>query len=102
MPDDPASVRITWMDERPQAGPGTRFDVATGLLAELHADRGFLRATCLAAQLDAGERVDQPVGARWYLVRARNACGAGTYGTSARGPMNYRARLDAPATTPCP
>jgi hypothetical protein len=39
--------------------------------------------------------------ADWYLVRAANDCGRGTYGASG-GPVNARAALDAAPTTPCP
>jgi hypothetical protein len=43
-----------------------------------------------------------PGGPRWYLVRLRKACGAGTWGSSA-APWGMTARdmLDLPAGDPC-
>lgn len=80
------TTSLTWEAQAPRSGPATTSDVASGTLGELRSDRGFARATCLST----GDGDDSWVDARgnpsprqgfWYLVRARNACGAGTYGS---------------------
>lgn len=79
---------LTWSSASGAAGPATTSDVATGVLGELRADRGFARSVCLASG-DGDDRTDDARGnpsprqGYWYLVRARNACAAGTYGSGA-------------------
>ncbi len=71
-------------------GPASVYDVLGGVLSEMRADRDVSRAGCL--QDDVTEtgwddaRPDPAAGeGNYYLIRARNTCGAGTYGTSSTG-----------------
>lgn len=93
-------THLSWDDPRPSAGDGTLSQVAGGRVSDLLAGGGFGAATCLAdAQAEPAwddSRPAPPAGdAHYYLVRARNACGAGTY-----GPGAARAELD--DGSPCP
>jgi hypothetical protein len=92
------ATRVSFTSQDATAGTDTVYDVASGFLSELRADAGFAQAFCLAgaapdSPYDDG-RVDPAPGSGWYyLLRARNGCGAGTYGASRSG-------LD--ASSPCP
>jgi hypothetical protein len=97
-------VRVSWDSQAAAAGPGTVYDVVTGLLSELRGSGGFAAASCLASDLtdptvdDTGP--DPPLlDADYYLARARNACGAGSYGDSSEVPDP---RDDLDAVSPCP
>ena len=85
--EGPGSL-LRWTDAAPAAGPGTAHDVIGGLVAELHADRGFDSATCRIGAV-AGDRVADPEpvgdGVRWSLIRARNACGLSGLGNGWAG-----------------
>ncbi len=65
------------------AGPGTVHDVLRGLVSELPVGSGA-GESCLApgiAEATASDPAIPPVmNSYWYLVRGRNACGAGSYG----------------------
>ncbi len=93
-PGEPGDVRVTggtpavvaWTRQ----DPGTRYDVAGGLVAELRADQGFARAACRADDLAAPPWSDTAAGppagaARWYAVRAANVCGTGAWGGGSDG-----------------
>ncbi len=93
-PLEPGDVRVTGRTPAAVAwtrqDPGTLYDVAGGLVVELRADHGFARATCRADDLAAPPWSDAEAGpaaggARWYLVRAVNVCGPGTWGSDAAG-----------------
>jgi len=64
------------------------YDVASGVLAAL--GTGYLPAVCLStggappgySDTQASPALNQ---VRWYLVRARNSCGTGNYGTGSNG-----------------
>ena len=83
-------VTLTWQSAAPGAGSGTVHDVLRGLLSELPVGSGpsetslppggFGSSATDAATPGAGQGF-------WYLVRGRNECGAGTYGTSSAGEM---------------
>lgn len=81
-PADPA-----WSDQGPLVGPGTLYDLVSGDLTPAPGIN-FPSATCL--QPGGGNsyndtRLDPSEGnGFWYLVRARNSCGAGTYGSAPR------------------
>lgn len=84
-----ATTSLTWtsLAGADGAGTGTGYDLASGALADLRADRGFARATCAASSASDGPWSDSrpdpaPASGLWYLVRARNACGTGTYGAA--------------------
>ena len=76
------STNVSWNDQSVASGPGTAYDLATGSLPPLD----FSLAGC--AQSAGGTSIIDarpypPVGSGyWYLPRARNACGSGTYGTA--------------------
>lgn len=69
------------------AGPGTVHDVPRGLVSELPVGSGgseICLATVAAATTSDGAvpAADQSF---WYLVRGRNSCGTGSYGTTSGG-----------------
>jgi hypothetical protein len=69
-------VSIGWQDQVGVAGDGTRHDVLRGSLAD------FSSSECVARGVEGLGTADgagAPPGA-WYLVRARNACGATDFG----------------------
>jgi hypothetical protein len=95
---------LSWTDPRPQAGPATGEDVVSGDLSDLRDTGGYSGAICLASDLPGPSyedtRPDPAAGeARYYLVRAVNACGAGTHGDAGPEP-DPRDGLD--AAGPCP
>jgi len=81
------SAHLMWDSQDALAGPGTSFDLASGTLSGLTLS-GFSSSVCLQSAggnsyTDA--RPDPAVGeGYWYLTRAKNLCGTGTYGSSAR------------------
>jgi len=79
------NVTIGWNSAAPQAGSGTVHDVLRGEVAELPVGSGA-GETCLASGVSGASAVDAETGApgaaRWYLVKARNACGDGGYGVA--------------------
>ena len=83
---DPANP--TWDSQSVLSGPGTQYDLVSGAIGTLAPGVVLSGATCL--QSSAGTTYSDaravPPGsvAFWYLVRARNACGTGTYGTPQR------------------
>jgi hypothetical protein len=78
---------LTWTDERPLAGPGTLHDLVSGALGPT-GGVSLSSAGCLQSSDTAGftdTRPAPPVGSGfWYLVRARNSCGTGSYGSGER------------------
>jgi hypothetical protein len=81
----PGGVRVAWDSQAPAAGSATVHDLAGGTLSSLRTSAGFDGASCLAGGI-AGVVFDDlgpaPVDGdgNWYLVRARNTCGSGTFG----------------------
>jgi subtilisin family serine protease len=83
-----ASV-LSWTSLGAAAGSGTVYDLLRGDLAGLRAGQPVAGAACLATGLPAAAFEDpgEP-GAEagyFYLVQARNACGAGGYGAATDG-----------------
>jgi hypothetical protein len=81
----PATLLI-WVDQ----GPGFRYDVAGGLVLELLGDQDTTGATCLSDdEPSAGFQDTRPEpasgSAYYYIIRAQNACGAGSYGFASSG-----------------
>lgn len=98
------SARVDWQGQA-DIGDAVGHDVLRGGLTDLHADRGFVNASCLAPALPA-PGLDLPAGVlpggEYYLVRIQSSCGKGTWGRSG-GVPDARAPLDTPpADTPCP
>jgi hypothetical protein len=91
----PENSSLMWDSQNAQAGPGTAFDLSSGTLSGLRAS-GFSSSTCLqggGGNSFTDTRPDPVVGeGYWYLTRATNACGVGTFGSSARDS----------GITPCP
>lgn len=95
-------VTVSWTSQDATTGTGTGYDIVSGLLSELRADTDFSRGGCLVDQ-----HADTPYtdtrgnpGAgdgHYFLLRATNPCGSGTYGHT--GPSDPRAALDGNA--PC-
>jgi hypothetical protein len=82
---DGSPTPIVW--ENQALGAGTVYDVATGQITAA-GTMVFTDGTCLAAMAASpgtDGRPDPPVGTAWYyLVKSRNNCGTGTYGSAAR------------------
>ena len=82
------AAHLSWPGFAASAGPGTIYDVAVGDLATL-ASAGTAAAVALACGLPVTTATDAAVpgsGAGvYYLVRARNTCAAGTWGTDSMG-----------------
>jgi N-acetylneuraminic acid mutarotase len=78
----------SWFDEAPFIGPGVSYQVPSGTLGP-GSGINFQSANCLGTTavpefVDA--RPDPPISSSyWYLVRARNSCGVGTYGVNSLG-----------------
>jgi len=84
----PASTAtVTWDSQDLVAGEDTCYDIASGLLSDLHADAGYADVACWANELADLPRNDARALASkagyYYLVRAQNLCGNGTYGPPA-------------------
>ena len=75
---------ISW-DSGIAAGPGTVHDVVRGLLSQVPIGAGAAES-CFASGIATNTISDSSIppesDAYWYLARARNACGTGTYGYS--------------------
>jgi hypothetical protein len=73
---------ITW-DSAAAAGPGTVYDVARGLVSQFPIGTGAAES-CFATGIATNTITDSSIPPEsdiyWYLARARNACGTGTYG----------------------
>ena len=78
----------TWVSGAPAAGQGTVHDVVRGFADEFPVGSGSADG-CVAAGLTGASVSDgtRPPAGRifWYLVRGRNACGAGTWGSTTAG-----------------
>lgn len=79
---------LSWTSAGFDAGPGTVYDVLRGALDELPVGTGASE-TCVGSQLNVLGTSDPALPALgsgfWYVVRARNACGVGTYGFATSG-----------------
>ncbi|HEU4402639.1 MAG TPA: hypothetical protein VFT43_11090, partial [Candidatus Polarisedimenticolia bacterium] len=101
----PAPVTsLGWDPQNATAGRGTRYTVVSGDLGTLRYDGGFMRACHLGTSLLApplvDSRPDPPEGyGYFYLARAGNLCGAGTYGDGSGSP-DPRDALDATSILP--
>jgi hypothetical protein len=74
---------IAWDSAAPVAGPGTVHDVLRGRMDGLPVGSSGTEVCLAAGQLEAGATdTETPAAgeAFWYVARARNACGTGTYG----------------------
>ena len=99
------SLELGWDDVRSVAGSGTTYRVVRGRLIELHASGGFDDACTLGAGSSSPAASDTlpdppPDDGFYYLVRAENGCGNGTFG-DATGAVDPRDALDAAAPPGC-
>jgi hypothetical protein len=97
-------TRLDWASQSATAGSATVYDVVTGQLGQLCSTRSFAGATCLVSDLQTPSHEDTreppaPGACSYFVPRARNVCGAGTYGNSSVAP-DPRDLLD--AAGPCP
>jgi len=86
-----APTTLGWSSQAGTAGSGTTYTLVSGEISALRADGGFDASCTLADGLAAPEMVDTrpdpPRGSGYYyLVRASNACGAGTFGNGTPSP----------------
>jgi hypothetical protein len=96
--------RISWTSQAGTAGASTAYDVATGVLGDLVASGGFSAATCLVDDhptptYDDVRADPSPGTGYYYLIRAQNSCGPGSFGDSTQSPDP---RDDLDASPPCP
>jgi len=80
---------ITWAVADPSGGTGTVYDVIAGDLATLRTTGLFVTAACLGASGVTPQRVDPvvpPAGSgTFYVIEARNVCGASGFGATSGG-----------------
>jgi kumamolisin len=83
----PSPTNLTWDTQGSLVGPETSYDLVSGSLPG-GAGFDFSSTTCLQPDGGVGytdTRPDPPADSGfWYLARARNSCGIGTYGTTLR------------------
>ncbi len=86
---DPDRVTLRWEALSPSAGSGTHYDVIRGGLGDLAAAGSISTAACLGGGLPGQSAVDPDMPGSsegfYYLVQARNACGAGGWGRDSAG-----------------
>ncbi len=79
-----APDHLTWDSQGTLAGPGTLYDLVSGSV-NLVSNGLMTDPICLQSTEDStfsDSRGDPPAGmGYWYLVRARNYCGTGTFGS---------------------
>ena len=91
-----AFTRLAWDGQ----GAGDRFDVAGGALSSLRLDGSATGATCLgndqaAVQWDDARPDPASGDGDYYLLRAQNVCGTGSYGWESSG-VERRPAADCP------
>jgi hypothetical protein len=78
---------LSWDPQDATAGSGTVYDVVSGLVSELPV--GGVGEICVRSGGVSPQQVDatvpDPGACFYYLVRARNVCGTGSYGTRTGG-----------------
>jgi uncharacterized repeat protein (TIGR01451 family) len=79
-----SKTALTW----DTAGSGFRYDLSRGLLSQLPVGGGAAES-CIASGVATTSASDSqtpaPGAGFWYLVRAKNPCSAGSYGTTSAG-----------------
>jgi aldose sugar dehydrogenase len=98
------TLTLSWDTQNHSAGAGTTYALVSGYLADLRENAGFADACTLKAAAQAPPVVDtRPLaaGQGWfYLVRAQNSCGSGTFGSGSPVP-DPRDALDATLPPAC-
>jgi hypothetical protein len=84
--EDPSN--LSWDSQAIAAGPGTLYDLVSGSLLYPVSGVAFSPAACLqnssATTSSDGRPVPDLETGIWYLVRGRNSCGTGSYGSTQR------------------
>jgi hypothetical protein len=90
------ATNLSWAVQPP---PVANYDVVSGFLSMLRADRSVIQASCLGtspAPAMGDPRSDpSPGDGFYYLVRAQGICGTGTYGSDSLG-------IEREPAAPCP
>jgi hypothetical protein len=85
---DADGATLTWTSAVPASGPGTVHDLRRGLVDDLPVETGP-PDTCLAPGSPGTSTSDPTVPAPragfYYVIRGRNACGSGSFGTASSG-----------------
>ena len=80
---------VSWASQAATAGTGTRYDVSRGSVAALRSSGNWSGASCYAQNQVVTTVIDTALpstgDSTWYLVRARNGCGVGSWGNSSNG-----------------
>jgi len=84
-----SGTSVTWDGQGQLAGPETTYDLASGALPAPGTGFSLVPNTCLLSDSSSTSFVEtRPDPANdtgfWYLSRARNSCGTGTYGSTLR------------------
>ena len=100
-------VVVTWLSQDAAAGPSTAYDLVTGSLAALRAEGDYRSAACLQDNDGNTPFTDvsgsPPAGdGHYFLVRAQNVCGTGSYGDSTAAPDSRDGLEDGSASLPDP
>lgn len=95
------SLIVEWDSLAAVSGSSTVYDLVRGSVPALHSAGGYEGvALCAGRGVEATSFRDVNEEFPFYLVRARNGCGVGTYGNSNVSP-DPRDFLDEPGTDPC-
>jgi hypothetical protein len=101
------TAEVSWSSLDGAVGPSTVYDLVTGLLGQLRAAADYRDASCLQDGQGNSPYADtrgNPASGEgyYYLVRAQNACGTGSYGDSGETPDPRDGLEDGSATLPDP
>lgn len=105
--DATGAAVISWDSLSEVAGPSILYDLVLGTTSSLQATGGFLQGVACGGKDLLGTSVSDsaPVGmgdSRIYLLRGKNGCGIGTYGSgSGTAVPDPRSLLDNPLNDPC-
>jgi hypothetical protein len=103
--DSGPSAVVSWASQDATAGPSTVYDVISGDAVDLVTMGDFTSAACMARGVAGTSAADPdplpaPGRGRYYAARARNGCGAATYGDGGVTP-DPRDLLDDRTNGPC-
>ena len=92
---DADKVTLTWTSLALEAGSGTLYDVIKGDIDDLRATGDVSAASCLGSASTAASVVDavdpDPDTGVYYVIQARNACGASNFGSNSDGATRLHA-----------
>ncbi len=100
-------VTVSWSSQDAIVGPLTNYDIVSGLLLTLQADKDYRNSSCLVNDHPntpyTDTRGNPTTGdGHYYLVRAQNVCGTATYGDSTLAVDPRDGLEDGMATPPAP